>query len=164
MHDPSKYAGSNSDVLVMASNGHYSQHVPRIKPDHILYAGSDFLHPVWFCFSKEGPDHIVQNWPGSNLDGLVWVWQNTSGLAASWCARIIGPGSGRTELARYQFPTFRLGYILPQTALWHDLSGDWAKSKMFLGNSKWLSSVSSVNILWRKVRGLQVVLHTKWTV
>ena len=96
VHDPSKYAGSDSDVLVMASNGHYSQHVPRIQPDHILYAGSDFLHPMWFCFSKEGPDHIVQNWPGSNLDGLVWVWQNTSGMAASWCARIIGPWQNRT--------------------------------------------------------------------
>ena len=32
-------------------------------------AGSDFPHPIWFCSSKEGLDHIVQNWPGSNLDG-----------------------------------------------------------------------------------------------
>ena len=84
--------------------------------DQIIYARPDFLCLLWFCSSKEGLDHIVQNWSGSNLYGLVWVWQNMSGLAASWCARIIGPGSGRTQLARYQFPTFRLGYILPQTA------------------------------------------------
>ena len=34
----------------------------------------------------------MQNRPGSDLDGLVWVWPNTSGLEASWCAGIIGTG------------------------------------------------------------------------
>ena len=43
-------------------------------------------------FSKEGMDHIAQNRPGSGLDGLVRVWPNASGLEASWCAGIIGPG------------------------------------------------------------------------
>ena len=33
-------------------------------------------------FSKEGTDHIVQNGPGSDLDGLVRVWPNASGLEA----------------------------------------------------------------------------------
>ena len=37
-------------------------------------------------------DHIVQNRPGSDLDGLVRVWPKTSGLEASRCAGIIGPG------------------------------------------------------------------------
>ena len=41
-------------------------------PDHI-YAGSDFLHPIWFCSSKEGLDHVTQNWSGSNLDGQVLI-------------------------------------------------------------------------------------------
>ena len=58
----------------------------------IVYARSDFPHPFQFSFSKEGPDQFVQNRPGSDLDGLVRVWPNTSGLEASWCAGIIGTG------------------------------------------------------------------------
>ena len=54
--------------------------------------GSDFPHPIQFRFSKEGMDRIVHNRPGSDLDGLVRVWPNTSGLEASRCAGIIGPG------------------------------------------------------------------------
>ena len=68
-----------------------SQHAAMIRPDSI-YAGSDFLHPLQHCFSNEGIDHIVQNWLGSDLDGLVRVWPNASGLEASWCAGIIWPG------------------------------------------------------------------------
>ena len=36
--------------------------------------------------------HIVQHRPGSELDGLVRVWPNASGLEASRRAGIIGPG------------------------------------------------------------------------
>ena len=43
-------------------------------------------------FTKEDMDHIVQNRPRSDLDGLVKVWPNTSGLEASRCAGIIWPG------------------------------------------------------------------------
>ena len=43
-------------------------------------------------FSKEGMDHIVQNRPGSDVDGLVRVWPNAYGLEASRCAGIIWPG------------------------------------------------------------------------
>ena len=82
----------------------------------IVYVGSDFPHPFQFCFSKKRMDHIAQNRPGSDLNGLVRVWPNASGLEASRCARIIRPGSGRTQPARYQFPTFRLGSVLPQTS------------------------------------------------
>ena len=44
--------------------------------------------------------HTVQNWPRSDLVGLVRVWPNASGLEASWCAGIIGPGfwQGITDL------------------------------------------------------------------
>ena len=35
---------------------------------------------------------IVQNRPGSYVDSLVRVWPNASGLKASRCAGIIGPG------------------------------------------------------------------------
>ena len=34
----------------------------------------------------------MQSRPGSDLDGLVRVWPNTSGLEACCCAGIIGPG------------------------------------------------------------------------
>ena len=37
-------------------------------------------------------DHIVQNRPGTDLDGLLRVWPNTSGLEASRCAGTIWPG------------------------------------------------------------------------
>ena len=37
-------------------------------------------------------DHTVQNRPGSHLDGLARVWLHSSGLKASWCTGIIGPG------------------------------------------------------------------------
>ena len=47
--------------------------------------------PFSSVFSKEGMDHIVQNWTGSVLDGVLRVWPNTSGLEASWCAGIIWP-------------------------------------------------------------------------
>ena len=54
-------------------------------------------------FSTEGMDHIVQNRPGSDVDGLVriccgWPCQDlmwmalSSGQEASRCAGIIGPG------------------------------------------------------------------------
>ena len=46
----------------------------------------------------------------------VWYWLHASGLEASQCARIIRPGSGRMQPAHYQFSTFRLGCVLPQTA------------------------------------------------
>ena len=84
-----------------------------VQPEssRIAYAGSDFPYPFQFRFSKEGVDHIVQNRPGSDLDGLVTVWPNTSGVQESF-----GPVSSRTQPARYQFPTFRLGSVLPQTS------------------------------------------------
>ena len=43
----------------------------QLESGRIVYAGSDFQHPIQFCSSKEGPDHIVQNRPRSDLDGLV---------------------------------------------------------------------------------------------
>ena len=57
-----------------------------------------------------------QNRPGSHLDGLVGVWLNTSGLESGLCTESSGSVSGRTQPARYQFPTFRLGSVLPETS------------------------------------------------
>ena len=50
----------------------------------IVYAGWDFLHPIQFCSSKEGLDYIMQNWPRSNLDGLVRFQPNTSVCKNHW--------------------------------------------------------------------------------
>ena len=44
-----------------------------------VYAGSDFPHLIRFHSSKKGLDHIVQNQPGSDLDGQVQFWSNASG-------------------------------------------------------------------------------------
>ena len=51
--------------------------------------------------------HTVQNRPGSDLDGLVRVWLNSSGMKASWCARFIWPGfwqdaTGPLPVSRFQ--------------------------------------------------------------
>ena len=110
---PSKHARFDSEAfwlhLVMAGTA-------SMQPEwgHITYARSNFPHLIQLCSSKEGPDHIVKNQTISNLDGLVRVWPNASGPEASWCARIIWPGSGRMEPAHYQFPTFSLCCVLPQ--------------------------------------------------
>ena len=45
---------------------------------------------IFILFSFIHP--IVQNSPGSDVDGLVRVWPNASGLEASRCAGIIWPG------------------------------------------------------------------------
>ena len=109
----SKHAGSDPEVFrlrpVMANTA-------SVQPEsgRIVYAGSDFPHPFQLRFSKEGVDHLVQNRPGSDLDGLVRVWPNASGLEASWCAGIIGLGFWQEPTARNQFPTFRLGFAHPQ--------------------------------------------------
>ena len=58
----------------------------------IIYAESDFPHPFQLRFSKEGIDGIVQNRPGSDLNALVMVWPNASGLEARRCAGFIWPG------------------------------------------------------------------------
>ena len=47
---------------------------------------------------------------------MAWYWPNRSGPKASWCARISRSSSGRMQLTCYQFPTFRLICVLPQTA------------------------------------------------
>ena len=43
-------------------------------------------------FFQRRQGHTVQNWPGSDLNGLARVWLNSSGLKASWCAGISRPG------------------------------------------------------------------------
>ena len=56
--------------------------------------------------SMEGMDLTVQNWPRSNLDGLVRVWPNASVWKQAGVQESFGPVSRRTQPARYQFPTW----------------------------------------------------------
>ena len=76
---PGKLAGSHPEAFWQPEMG------------WIVYAGSNFPHPIWFHFSKEGIDHIMQNWLRSNLDGLVMDWPNTHSLEACRCIGINGP-------------------------------------------------------------------------
>ena len=85
---PSNHAGSDPEALwlrpVMAVTA-------SVQPEsgRTVYAGSNFPYPFQLRFSKEGMGHIVQNRPVSDLDGLVRVWPNASGLEASRCTGII---------------------------------------------------------------------------
>ena len=70
------------------------------------------------CFSKEGMDHdsYCAKLTGSDwmaylgFDKMHLVWKQAGVLKSS------GPVSGRMQPARYQFDTFRLGSVLPQTS------------------------------------------------
>ena len=53
---------------------------------------------------KTDPDPIWMAWSGSGQTHLVW---KQAGMQES-----SGPVSGRTQPARYQFPTFRLGFVM----------------------------------------------------
>ena len=82
-----------------------------MQPDsgRMVHAGSAFSHPIRFLSSKEGQDHIVQNRPGSDLDGLVRFGPNASGPEASRGARIIRPGfwqnpTGQLPVSHFQTP------------------------------------------------------------
>ena len=87
----SKHAGSDPEAFwlrpVMAITASVQPEMGRI-----VYAGSNFPHLFPFRFCKDGMDHIVQNRPGSDLDGLMRIWSNTFRLESSRCAGIIGPG------------------------------------------------------------------------
>ena len=74
--------------MVTASYGHYDQRADRISQDPT----SSILFSYAFQLQQEGMDHIVQNRPGSDLDGLVRVGPNSCGLKASPVCRNLRPG------------------------------------------------------------------------
>ena len=61
--------------------------------------------------SHSEPNRI---WAGFDLilDGLVRLWPRGSVLEANRCAEIIGPGSGKMELARFQFSASNAARII----------------------------------------------------
>ena len=85
---PSKHAGSDPEAFWLRPGMAITACV-QPQSDRIVYAGSDSPHPFQLRFSKEGTDDIVQNRSGSDLDGLVRIRPNASGVKASWCAEII---------------------------------------------------------------------------
>ena len=72
--------------------------------------------------------HIVQNLPGSDLDGLVRIWPNSSGLEACWCAGIIGPGFWQDAIGPLPvslFPTrFRFSTDVPDNIVQNQIGSD----------------------------------------
>ena len=65
-----------------------------------------FKKKAWIILFKPDPDPIWMAWSGFGQTHLV---QKQAGMQES-----SGPVSGRTQPARYQFPTFSLGFVLPQ--------------------------------------------------
>ena len=96
--------------------GHYGQRAARFGPDSIIMPdltshicfSSIFPKKAWIILCKTDPDPIWMAWPGFGQMHLVW---KQAGVQES-----SGPVSGRTQLACYQFPTFRFGSVLPQTS------------------------------------------------
>ena len=73
--------------------GHYSQCAARIGLDQIYIYLKCFIQlPAFDSVSLSKKAWIILCKTGSDLDGLVRVWPNASGLEASWCAGIIWPG------------------------------------------------------------------------
>ena len=69
---------------------------------------SVFPNKAWIILRKTDPDPIWMVWSGFGQTHLVW---KQAGVQES-----SGPDSGRTQPARYQFSTFRLSSVLPQTS------------------------------------------------
>ena len=71
------------------------------------------MHPFQFRFFQRRHRSYCAKptrtaWSGFGQTHLIW---KQAGVQES-----SGPVSGRTQPARYQFPTFRLGSVLPQTS------------------------------------------------
>ena len=81
---PCKHAGSDWEAFWLRS---VMAITTSVQPEsgRIVYAGSDFPHPILSRSSKEDPDHVVQNLPRSDLGGLGRFWPNGSGPEASRC-------------------------------------------------------------------------------
>ena len=69
---------------------------------------SVFPKKALIILCKTNPDPIWMAWPWFGQTQLVW---KQAGVQES-----PGPVSGRMQPVRYQFSTFRLGFVLPQTA------------------------------------------------
>ena len=113
---PSKHARSDPEAFWLRSVTAVTASVQPVS-GRILYMldptsrirfSSVFPKKAWIIFCKTGPGPI---WMAlSGLGRMHPVWKQACVKESS------GPVSGRTQPARYRFPTFRLGCVLPQTA------------------------------------------------
>ena len=94
--------------------GHYVQRAARIGPDRIcrIQLPASVSAPFFFQrrhgLCKTDPDPIRMAWSGFVQTHLVW---KQAGVQES-----SGPVSGSTQPVHYQFPTFRLSSVHPQTS------------------------------------------------
>ena len=77
-------------------------------PTSCIRFSSLFSKKARIILCKTDPDPIWMAWSGFGQTHLVWKQAHVQESS--------GPVSGRTQLARYQFPIFRLGSVLPQTS------------------------------------------------
>ena len=102
--------------MVPASYGRYGQRAARIRPASIIMPdptsrirfSSVFPDKAWITLCKTDPGPIWMAWSGFGQTRLV---RKQTGVPES-----SGPVSVRRQPARYQFPTSRLGSVLPQTS------------------------------------------------
>ena len=112
---PSKHAGSDPEAFwlwpVMAIVASVQPELGRyymLDPTSCIHFSSVFPLEAWIILCRTNPDPIWMACSGFGQTHLVW---KQTGVPES-----MGPVSGRTQPARYQFPTFRLNSILPQTS------------------------------------------------
>ena len=131
MDNPSKRARFDSEVFWLWP---VTAIIASVWPESgwVVCVGSDFLHPIQLHSSEEGPDQHVENWPGSDLDGLVRFWPNTSALEVSQCARVTV-----TVWAKWLRPGNKLACKNRQACFWPTLPNrsrlDASQSSMFTG-------------------------------
>ena len=77
-------------------------------PTSCIRFRSVFPKKAWIILHKTDPDPAWMVWSGFGQTHLVW---KQAGVQES-----SGPVSGKMQPACYQFSTFRLGSILPQTS------------------------------------------------
>ena len=106
---PSKHAGSVPKAFWLRPA--CSQNGPgSYMPDRTscIRFSSALPKKVRITLCRTDPDPIWMVWSGFGQTRLVWKQAGMSELS--------GPVCGRTQPARYQFHTFRLGSVLPQTS------------------------------------------------
>ena len=128
---------------------------------------SDFLCPVWFCSSKEGPDPIQMALSGFGQMDLVQKRASMQESSGSVLAKHNWPTTS--------FPTFRLGWVLTQTAwvilcktsldligFWLTVSGFGQTEPLsrFPGSVQVLTSTYKLNL---PSKALQVLIFASWS-
>ena len=131
--------------------GHNGQCAARIRLDLTSCIQFGSILP------KKARIILWKKWLRSNLDDLLWFRPDASDLEARWCTRIIRHGSGRIQPAFYQFPTFRLGCVLPQTAQIILCKTSWDPIWFWLT----VSGLGQIDPVWKQV-GSKSVCKSHW--